>query len=214
MYYGGKVMNTNMKLLQKKLKVDNIILWIVCILFASSILSNIEKNIEYSQMNSSSFEVKIAHTDTVNNTNNYYLYIDGEQYYPVDYNNYGRLDDTGNTNVKANIIMDNVNRIVRSVLMEIIFILLYTMLSRIKSGLTPFSRNSVSILRRVAIVSFLLALLPKIVDIVGSMIIFQYITISFSSLNFYIISIGIVFGILSEIFKFGCELQEDINQIA
>jgi len=207
-------MNSNIKLLQKKLKVDTIILWIVCILFGIAILSNVEKIIEYSQMNSSSFEVKIAPTDTVNHTDNYYLYINDEQYYPVDYNNYMRLDDTGNMNVKANIIMDNVNGIVRSILMEIIFILLYIMLLQVKRGLTPFSRKCVSILRRVAIFSFLLALLPKIVDIAGSIIIFQCITISFSSLIFYIISIGVVFGILSEIFKFGCELQEDVDQIA
>lgn len=207
-------MNTNMKVLQKKLKVDTIILKIACILFSLSIISGIGKIIEYTQMNSSSFEVKIAPTDTLNKTNNYYLFIDGEQYYPVDYNNYGRLDDTGNTNVKANIIMDNVNGVVRSALMEIIFILLYTMLLQVKKGLTPFSRNCVTILRMVAVFSFLLALLPKVVDIIGSMIVFKYITISFSSLNFYIISIGVVFGILSEIFKFGCELQEDIDQIA
>lgn len=204
----------NMKLLQKKIKVDTIILWIICILFGISIFINIDKIIEYSRMDSSSFEVKIGPTDTINNTNNYYLYINGEQYYPVDYNNYGRLDEIGNTNVKANIIMDNVNAIVRSALIEIIFIFLYRMLSQVQHGITPFSRSSVSILRKVAVFSFLLALLPKCVDIVGSIMIFQYVTISFSPLNFYILSVGVVFGILSEIFKFGCELQEDIDQIA
>lgn len=207
-------MNTNMKLLQKKLKFDTIILWIICILFTLSILSNLNKITEYSKMNRSSFEVKIAPTDTVNNTNNYYLYIDGQQYYPVDYNIYCRLDETGNTNVKSNIIMDYVNGIVKSVLMEIIFILLYTMLKEVKNGITPFSSKCVYILRSVAIFSFLLALLPKIVDIVGSIIVFKFITISFSSLNFYIISIGVVFGILSEIFNFGCELQDDMDKIA
>ena len=165
-------------------------------------------------MSGSSFEVKLVPTDTVNNTNNYYLYINGEQYYPVDYNNYGRLDDTGNTNVKVNIIMDNVNGIVKSILIEIIFILLYIMLSRVKRGLTPFSMKNVWILRYVAMSSFLLALFPVVVEMVGSIIMFQYITIGYSSLNFYIISIGVVFGIISEIFKYGCEIQEDINQIA
>jgi len=207
-------MNTNMKLLQKKIKVDTIILCIICILFAIAIVINIDKIKEYSQMSSSSFEVKLGPTDTVNNTNNYYLYIDGEQYYPVDYNNYGRLDDTGNTNVKANIIMDNINGIVKSILIEIIFIFLYTMLSRVKNGLTPFSMNNVSILRKVAFLSFFLALLPVVVDIVGSMITFQYVSFRVSSLNFYIIAIGVVFGIISEIFKYGCEIQEDMNQIA
>lgn len=207
-------MNTNLKLLQKKIKVDTIILWIVCTLFAVVILSNMIQIIDYSQMDRSSFEVKLTPTDTINNTKNYYLYVDDEQYHPVDYNNYGRLDDTGNTNVKANIIMDKIKGIVKSILIEMIFILIYIMLSRVKRGITPFSMKNVSILQKVAILSMLLALLPEAVDIVGSISTFQYITFHISSLNFYIISIGVVFGIISEIFKYGCELQEDINQIA
>ena len=207
-------MNTNMKLLQKKIKVDTIVLCIICILFAISIISNIGQINEYSRMNKSSFEVKLGTTDTVNNTNNYYLYIDGEQYRPVDYNNYGRLDDTGKTNAKANLIMDNVNEVIKSIIIEIIFIFLYIMLSRVKKGLTPFSVDNVSILRIIAFLSFFLALLPVGVNMVGSMIAFQYATIYYSPLNFYIIAIGVIFGIISEIFKYGCELQEDMNQIA
>jgi len=207
-------MNANMKLLQKKIKVDTIVLCIICILFAISIISNIGQINEYSRMNKSSFEVKLGTTDTVNNTNNYYLYIDGEQYRPVDYNNYGRLDDTGKTNAKANLIMDNVNEVIKSIIIEIIFIFLYIMLSRVKKGLTPFSVDNVSILRIIAFLSFFLALLPVGVNMVGSMIAFQYATIYYSPLNFYIIAIGVIFGIISEIFKYGCELQEDINQIA
>jgi len=207
-------MNANMKLLQKKIKVDTIVLCIICILFAISIISNIGQINEYSRMNKSSFEVKLGTTDTVNNTNNYYLYIDGEQYRPVDYNNYGRLDDTGKTNAKANLIMDNVNEVIKSIIIEIIFIFLYIMLSRVKKGLTPFSVDNVSILRIIAFLSFFLALLPVGVNMVGSMIAFQYATIYYSPLNFYIIAIGVIFGIISEIFKYGCELQEDMNQIA
>ena len=207
-------MNTNMKSLQRRIKVDTVVLCIICILFAIFIISNIGKISEYSQMNKSSFELKLEPTDTSNNTNNYYLYIDGEKYNPVDYNNYSRLDDTGKMNIKANVIMDNINEILKSILIEIIFIFLYIMLSRVKKGLTPFSVNNVSILRTVAFLSIFLAILPVFVNMVGSMITFQYATIGYSSLNFYIMAIGVVFGIISEIFKYGCELQEDINQIA
>ena len=207
-------MNTNMKSLQRRIKVDTVVLCIICILFAIFIISNIGKISEYSQMNKSSFEVKLEPTDTSNNTNNYYLYINGEKYYPVDYNNYSRLDDTGKMNIKANVIMDNINEILKSILIEIIFIFLYIMLSRVKKGLTPFSVNNVSILRTVAFLSIFLAILPVFVNMVGSMITFQYATIGYSSLNFYIMAIGVVFGIISEIFKYGCELQEDMNQIA
>jgi hypothetical protein len=106
-------------------------------------------------MNNSSFEVKLGPTDTINKTYNYYLYIDGKQYYPVDYNNYGRLDEKGKMNIKANIIMDNLNGIVESILVEIIFILLYGMLSEVRKGITPFSMNNVFRLRTIAILSFL-----------------------------------------------------------
>ena len=207
-------MNTNMKSLQRRIKVDTVVLCIICILFAIFIISNIGKISEYSQMNKSSFEVKLGPTDMGNNTNNYYLYIDGEKYYPVDYNNYSRLDDTGKMNIKANVIMDNINEILKSILIEIIFIFLYIMLSRVKKGLTPFSVNNVSILRTVAFLSIFLAILPVFVNMVGSMITFQYATIGYSSLNFYIMAIGVVFGIISEILKYGCELQKDINEIA
>lgn len=165
-------------------------------------------------MNNSFFEVKLGSTDTTNNTYNYYLYINGEKYYPVDYNNYGRLDETGNTNIKANIILDHINGIVKSILIEIIFILLYGMLTEVRRGISPFSMKNVFRLRTIAILSFSIALLPVAINIISSMIIFQYLTFEFSSLNFYIISIGVVFGIISEIFKYGCVLQEDMDQIA
>ncbi|MEN8907538.1 MAG: hypothetical protein ABF289_16425, partial [Clostridiales bacterium] len=118
-------MNVNMKKLQKKIKVDTIILLIICILFAITIFHYGEKIIEYYQIENTSFEVKKSATDTINNSDNYYLFIEDEKYYPVDYNTYCRLDDTGNTNIKANLVIDSINGIIRSVLMEIIFIILY-----------------------------------------------------------------------------------------
>ena len=69
-------------------------------------------------------------------------------------------------------------------------------------------------LRIIAALSFFVALLPVAVNIISSMIVFQYLTFEFSSLNFYIIFISVVFGIISEIFKYGCVLQEDMDQIA
>lgn len=207
-------MNVNMKVLQKKIKVDNIILWGFCILCGLVILFHINQINQYSRMNNSSFEVKLGPTDTKNNTYNYYLYIDGKQYYPVDYNDYGRLDENGKTNVKANIILDHLNGIVKSILIEIIFIFLYGMLSEVRNGITPFSMRNVLRLRIIAVLSFFVALLPVAVNIIFSIIVFQFVAFEFSSLNFYIISIGVVFGIISEIFKYGYVLQEDMDQIA
>ena len=208
---GGYIMN--IKVLQNKIKMDTIILWGFCILCGLVILFHLNQINQYSQMNNSSFEVKLGPTDTTNNTYNYYLYIDGEQYYPVDYNNYGRLDENGNMNIKANIIIDHLNGIVKSILIEIILVLLYGMLTEVKKGITPFSMRNVCRLRIIAFLSFFVALLPVAVTIISSMIVFQYLTVEFSSLNFYIIFIGVVFGIISEIFKYGCVLQEDIDQI-
>lgn len=202
-----------MKSLQKRIKVDTIILGIFCILCSLAILIHIDQINQYYHMENSSFSVKLGPTDTINKTYNYYLYIDGKQYYPVDYNNYGRLDEKGKMNIKANIIIDNLNGIVESILVEIIFILLYGMLSKVRKGITPFSMNNVFRLRTIAILSFFVVLLPVGVNIVSSIVVFQYVTFEFSSLNFYILSIGVMFGIISEIFKYGCVLQQDIDHI-
>lgn len=88
------------------------------------------------------------------------------------------------------------------------------MLVEVRKGITPFSMRNVFKLRAIAVLSFFVALLPVAINAISSIILFKYLTFEFSSLNFYIISIGIVFGIISEIFKYGSNLQEEMDQIA
>ena len=204
----------NIKDLQKKIRLDTFFLWILCGICGLVVLVHISQIEQYYKMNNSSFEVKLGPTDTKNDTYNYYLYIDGEQYYPVDYNDYGRIDENGNTDIRANIIIDNLNGIVKSCLIGIILLILCEMFKEIKQGLTPFSMKNVKRLRIIAILSFFVALLPVAVNILSSVIIFGYMSLNFTTLNYYVIIIGVVLGIISEVFRYGCVLQDDIDQIA
>ncbi len=207
-------MNSELKSVQKGIKADTIFLGCISIIFLVIIFVRVCHVVEYSSKDKSDFVVKLADTDTVNHTQNYYLFVDGEQWYPVNYNVYCKLDGTGNTNVKVNLILREINGILKCIIMEIIFLYIYKMLSDIRTGHSPFVKKSVRTLRIVAVLSMLLAVLPVAVESIGSMAAFQYIDIRFSSVNFYVLAIGVIFGIMSEIFKYGCVLQEDMNQIA
>lgn len=207
-------MKDELEKVQKGIKSDTIVLWVMCIFFGLAICARISNIIEYTRMPASQFQLKLADTETVNGTQNYYLFIEGEQYYPVEYNLYGRLDSTGNTNVKINVIMEEMKSLINCLIIESILIVLYQMLSTIKAGDSPFQKKSVKALRIVAVLSILLAVLPPIVECISSFVAFQYLSFESSSIDIYVLAIGAVFGILSEIFRYGCVLQEEMNQIA
>lgn len=207
-------MKGELEKVQKGIKTDTIILKVICIFFGLIVLVRVGNIIEYAGRADSDFQVKLADTDTTNGTRNYYLFIAGEQYYSVDYNLYGRLDSEGNTNVKVNVIMEEIKGMLNCLIIECIFLVIYQMLWRIKAGDSPFGKKSVVSLRWAAVLSIMLALVPTVVEGISSVVMFQYVCFRSNSINFYICSIGVVFGILSEIFRYGCTLQEEMNQIA
>lgn len=207
-------MSSELKKVQKGIKWDMIILVAICLVFAVIIMSKISNTAEYLSKETSDFEIKLEDTDTINGTKNYYLYVLGEQQYPVDYNVYASLDSEGNTNVKINLILEEIRGILNCLIMEIIFILIWRMLWFIKKGESPYTKKSVVLLQGVSILSMVLALVPCTVEVIGVFVAFQYVEFQVSSINFYVLAIGAVFGILSEIFRYGCVLQEDMNQIA
>lgn len=163
---------------------------------------------------SSSFEVRLSDDNMPNEAQEYWLYVDGEAIYSVDYNTFCRLDYDGNTDYKYNVIMGEIKSLIRCLIMEIIFILLYQIVAIVKRGESPFVMKTVIILRVIAVMSMLLAVLPPAVEIIVSLTHFTSVTVFSSAINFYVLAIGAVFGILSEIFKYGYVLQSDMDQIA
>ena len=133
-------MKGELEKVQKGIKTDTIILKVICIFFGLIVLVRVGNIIEYAGRADSDFQVKLADTDTTNGTRNYYLFIAGEQYYSVDYNLYGRLDSEGNTNVKVNVIMEEIKGMLNCLIIECIFFVIYQMLWRIIAGDSPFGK--------------------------------------------------------------------------
>lgn len=209
-------MQENLANMKKKLGADVIILLIVASGMFGLVVSTVISIIEYCNVEASSYEVQLVNEDECSY---YALFVDDEEVMEVDYNEYCAVDMYGNTNVKMIHIINGIYRLLQYLMISGIFLLAYLVFVRVKNGDTPFQRESVKYLRIIAIMTMLLALIPGAVKILAQMIIFlnfeiMLLPLASSPINFYILVLGVVFGIISEIFKYGCELQQDMDQIA
>lgn len=207
-------MERELKSLQKGLRADTIFLCVICIICGAAFLLKVWNIVNYSMKNDSAFEVRLLEDDTLSDVKEYWLYVDGEEVCPVDYNKFFRLDYNGNTDYKYNAIIGEIKSMLSCLIIEIIFVLLYQIMAIVKRGKSPFVMKAVMILRVMAVMSILLAVLPPIVEMVVSFTRFTPVIAWSSAINFYVLAVGIMFGILSEIFKYGCMLQSDMDQIA
>jgi hypothetical protein len=121
------------------------------------------------------------------------------------------VDKNGNTNIKMCVIAQEVGTLVKIIFMGIIFNFAYLILDNI---FEPFSKKNIMRLRIMAVLTMLLALMPEIIMNTIKMIFFYNMNIRFSSINFFVMITGVLLGIISEVFKYGPELQEEIEQIA
>jgi hypothetical protein len=91
--------------------------------------------------------------------------------------------------------------------------LLSLILLEIKKTGRPFSKKIIIKLRAMALVLIVSGLMPRIEEITsegGN----EAISFTFSSMNMLVIFLGIIIGILSEIFVYGMSLQKDNDLIA
>jgi hypothetical protein len=143
------------------------------------------------------------------------LYIDGEPYSVVDYNDYVRSDGTANSaNPKAALVIEYSVRAFQCLLGAAVFWMMYMIFVQVQKETTPFSRKNVRYLRIAAVLTMLLGLLPGAVKFFMSFIVYSSTFGQFTVGAFLTISFGIVLGMISEIFVYGCTVQEDLDQIA
>ena len=91
--------------------------------------------------------------------------------------------------------------------------LLSLILLEIKKTGKPFSKKIITKLRAMTLFLMLGGLMPRITELktqAGN----DAISFTFSSMNMLIIFLGIIIGIISEIFVYGLSLQEDNDMIA
>lgn len=206
--------NMNLVMLKKKLKIETIVIFLLAFVFISTSALGLLRVIEYSNMKKTDFVVKKESTELGYHSKEYVLYIDGENLGVVDYNRYMRLDEAGKTNVKANVMMDEVKASIRKLIMGATFCCLMAILYLVQKGETPFNKKNINYLRVLSILIVLLPFSSFVIDVIGSMYYFSYLSGELGSMNVYLVCLGLVFGILAEIFQYGTRLQEDMDQIA
>lgn len=172
----------------------------------SLIILSVIDIIDLSKKSSDMFEVKS------NETGAYYLYIDGNKWSNIDYNEYmASVDSHGNTNFKLCILINKVKLLITYIFMAIIIHFVFLMLDNI---FEPFSMKNIKRLRLIALLTFLMPLVSAAVTALIKLNVFQNPTLNFSKINFMICLLGVIIGVISEVFKFGYDLQDEINQYA
>ena len=200
-----------MEKIRKGIKADSIFVLIVILIMTVLTVVSVADIIRYSQKDSSAFEMKL---DQVMNKENYCLFIDGENYITVDYNEYANTDTNGNTNEKMCLIIDSAGNAVSSIMLGALFLIAYFMMRNIVKESKPFSRENINRLRVMAVTTMLAAIIPGIVKMLMTFAVFLNATVQFSQISFLVLVLGVLLGVISEVFRYGYELQEDMDQIA
>lgn len=207
-------MNEALVNVRKRLKWDTIAMVVVIILLFALAGSSVAQAIIQGTKDRSSFEVRLEY-DSDMNSSYYILYIDGEPHSIVNYNDYVRADGTTNgANPKAALIIEYSVRAFQCLLGAAVFFMMYLIFVQVQKEHTPFTRKNVRYLRIAAVLTMLLGLLPGAVKLFMSIVVYNSTYVPFTVGALLTVVIGIVLGMISEIFMYGCAVQEDLDQIA
>ena len=204
-------MEQKMDKIKKGIKADSIFIFIVILILTVLTFISVADVIRYSQKDSGAFEMKL---DKVMDRENYCLFIDGENYTTVDYNEYANTDAGGNTNEKMCLIIDSTGRAVSSIMMAVLFLFAYFMMQNIVKDGKPFSRKNINRLRIMAVITMLAALIPGSVEMLMTFAVFSNAIVQLPQVTILVLVLGVLLGVISEVFRYGYELQEDLDQIA
>lgn len=162
------------------------------------------------------FEVKM--TMDAEENQYYALFIAGEEMTPVNYNEYVPLNNGIDEHlaIKNRCVVKESQKVVRCVIIAVVLFTLIMLFSYVKKEESPFQRKCVNALRIAAVSVILLGMLPEAVGFFLNSILnlSAEIAIYLEPTSIFVIVIGVVIGMISEIFHYGCMLQEDVDSIA
>lgn len=120
------------------------------------------------------------------------------------------LTGTKVNNESPEIILGN---LVRLILILAVFIILSIFMNDIRKNGYPFTLKNIIRLRIIALVTMISAVLP---ELVMSFAVFfdESVIFTLTLANAVLLLLGVVFGIVSEVFKYGYELQTEMDSIA
>jgi len=193
-------------------KTNLIIIIAMCFIVGFSI-SRIKSFVTTLEANNDSYEIRYEKDDSAESEQKLYrLYKNGEYWKDVDVNKYSLIDEKGNTDYKYCVLMDEVYGLTGHVLVAVILFLAVLMVYY--SGVTPFNKINVMLIRTISILMLLYAVLPGTIKVIMTLIRFSYCSGTFDLKFMYMIWVSLAVAIISHVFSYGVKLQEDNDSIA
>lgn len=207
-------MKNSLEKVKKRLGGDLIFITILMFMFFSLSAHSLYNVISHCIKSEERYEIGLAeHGDE----KYYAIFIDDREYDRVDYNDFCNYEeDVLSRFARTRCISDNIQKTVRCIFMGAVVMCIIMIFSQIRHGRTPFQKKSIVCLRVAGIliiceelVAFSAQLITEIVSL-PTMYFYSKITPT----AIFIIVIGVVMLMISEIFRYGCALQEDSDSIA
>ena len=164
---------------------------------------------------SDSYEIRYELAmDTVTNGQQVYkLYKNGEYMADVDPNQYERLDDNGNMDVRYCVLMEEAKRLTYSIILgAMMFVVMMIVISTGQGS--PFTHENAKRIRLIGALQFALAIAPGLVPFLMSFFKFEYAYMPLTLNGFYMLVIGFAIMVIAQVFDYGVKLQEDVDSIA
>ena len=115
-------------------------------------------------------------------------------------------------NESANI--DTLEEAVRALVISVSFVLLSFIMVEIQKNGKPFSKSIILKLRVLAVWVMVGAYIPNIASCVAEFVKTSVTTVLFNIDNVLVLLLGVIIAVISEIFVYGYELQEEMDSIA
>lgn len=199
--------NNNENKLIKGIRQDGIFVLIIGAVMGILTLMSLWRIVDYSHRSESAFEMQ---TKTTAAGDEYGLLVNGVYEMAVDYNDYLQMSE----NAKVTAIAETAEYMVNALLLGTIFLLLHFVIRNFVKQKTPFVKQNIILMRGIAVLTILSAMLPGISKAMLSLALLESGTIHFSIMNFWLLMLGVALGVIAEIFRYGYSLQEEMNQIA
>lgn len=207
-------MQNSLERVKKRLKGDSIFLFFSLIVFFSLTGNSLFNIIKYATIDVDKFELKYVEEAE----EKYYAsFVNGEEVDYIDFNEVCNLSDTDIPKyIKALCISDEAQKAVQCIFIGLIIMSIYMILSEINKGNTPFQKKNIKWLRIAAVLTICEAFVAFevkfiiLMSMLSSVSIYSRITPS----DIFVLAIGVFIGMVSEIFDYGCALQEDSDSIA
>lgn len=198
---------------RNKFKKEYVVIGVIAITLLIHLWGCVENVIRYARIAPEKMQV-VMMEEELTGAHYYVLQVDGEEIGTVDYNEYGIEDKDGKANPRIAAIIDETEMIIRCLILAVFLLLLAKIPFELNKDFRPFLRKYIVFLRAAGWLVIAAGFIPGFVEFGLRSIFYSYVEVNPAVANVTLIGVGAMILVFAETFKYGCELQEDLDLIA